>query len=126
MVVKDFLTALSDEGLIRVEKIGSGNWYWSFKSDEKKQKGRVKEGLEKELARLTRAVEEVEKELVEEGVEERELEERREMAKRIEELGVRKRELEEEFGRCDPGAVDRRREEIEEMKRGVNRCVGMC
>lgn len=38
MVVKDYLQALSGEGLIRVEKIGSGNWYWSFLSDAKQGK----------------------------------------------------------------------------------------
>lgn len=38
MQVKDYLQALSDENKIRVEKIGSGNWYWSFPSDEKKIK----------------------------------------------------------------------------------------
>lgn len=38
MQVKDYLQALSDDNKIRVEKIGSGNWYWSFPSDEKKAK----------------------------------------------------------------------------------------
>ena len=38
MHVKDYLQALSDDNKIRVEKIGSGNWYWSFPSDEKKTK----------------------------------------------------------------------------------------
>ena len=35
MQVKDYLQALSDENKIHVEKIGSGNWYWSFLSEEK-------------------------------------------------------------------------------------------
>jgi hypothetical protein len=35
MQVKDYLQALSDDNKIRVEKIGSGNWYWSFPRDEK-------------------------------------------------------------------------------------------
>lgn len=38
MHVKDYIQALTDEGQIRVEKIGSGNWYWSFVSDTKKTK----------------------------------------------------------------------------------------
>jgi hypothetical protein len=38
MHVKDYLQALADDNKIRVEKIGSGNWYWSFLSDEKKAK----------------------------------------------------------------------------------------
>ena len=32
----DYLQALSDENKINVEKIGSGNWYWSFASEDKK------------------------------------------------------------------------------------------
>jgi hypothetical protein len=38
MHVKDYLQALADDNKIRVEKIGSGNWYWSFPSDEKQAK----------------------------------------------------------------------------------------
>lgn len=38
MQVKDYLTALVDDNKIRVEKIGSGNWYWCFRGDEKRQK----------------------------------------------------------------------------------------
>ena len=45
MQVKDQVQALCDEGLIRVEKIGSGNWYWTFGSDERR-------GREEMLARL--------------------------------------------------------------------------
>lgn len=33
---QDYIQALTDENKIRVEKIGSGNWYWSFPSEEKK------------------------------------------------------------------------------------------
>ena len=36
--VKDYIQALSDDNLIRVEKIGSGNWYWSFPSEERLKK----------------------------------------------------------------------------------------
>ncbi|KAF2765154.1 Mnd1-like protein [Teratosphaeria nubilosa] len=36
MQVKDYLQALQDENKINVEKIGSGNWYWSFISQDKK------------------------------------------------------------------------------------------
>lgn len=125
MVVKDFLTALSDEGLIRVEKIGSGNWYWSFKSDEKNQKGRVLEGMEKELVKVEKAVEGIKAALVGEGVEEEELELRKMLAGKIEELRKLKGELEEDIKLCDPGAMDRQRTEIEKMKLGINRCTGM-
>lgn len=49
--VKEFLQALTDENKLRVEKIGSGNWYWSFRSDEKverqRQLNRVQSEVEK-------------------------------------------------------------------------------
>lgn len=49
--VKEYIQALLDEGKLRVEKIGSGNWYWIFGSDEKLELervvGRVKTEVEK-------------------------------------------------------------------------------
>lgn len=38
--VKEYIQALADENKLRVEKIGSGNWYWSFGSDEKHERDR--------------------------------------------------------------------------------------
>ncbi|KAJ5514469.1 Meiotic nuclear division protein 1 [Penicillium fimorum] len=52
--VKEYIQALTDEGQLRVEKIGSGNWYWSFSSDEKHER-------ERQLARVTMEVEKVRK-----------------------------------------------------------------
>ncbi|KAJ5774161.1 hypothetical protein N7457_009057 [Penicillium paradoxum] len=52
--VKEYIQALTDEGQIRVEKIGSGNWYWSFTSDEKHNQ-------ERQLAQVTEEVEKVRK-----------------------------------------------------------------
>ncbi|KAJ5610674.1 Meiotic nuclear division protein 1 [Penicillium lagena] len=49
--VKEYIQALLNEGKLRVEKIGSGNWYWIFGSDEKLERervvGRVKTEVEK-------------------------------------------------------------------------------
>lgn len=47
--MKDYLTALVDDNKIRVEKIGSGNWYWCFMGDEKKKKEGELRGWEKEV-----------------------------------------------------------------------------
>ncbi|KAJ5384914.1 Meiotic nuclear division protein 1 [Penicillium concentricum] len=52
--VKEYIQPLIDEGQLRVEKIGSGNWYWSFSSDEKHER-------ECQLARVTMEVEKVRK-----------------------------------------------------------------
>ncbi|KAL5001790.1 meiotic nuclear division protein 1 [Aspergillus recurvatus] len=50
--VKDYIQELADDGKIRVEKIGSGNWYWCFGGDEVKER-------ERQLARLRKDVERV-------------------------------------------------------------------
>ncbi|KAJ5923421.1 hypothetical protein N7454_008666 [Penicillium verhagenii] len=52
--VKEYIQALTDENQIRVEKIGSGNWYWSFASEEKAQR-------ERELVRVRTEVEKAKK-----------------------------------------------------------------
>lgn len=67
MVVKDYLQALSDEGLIRVEKIGSGNWYWAFVSDSKNGKEKVLNDLKKEEEKLKKSVAEVDWMIMEEA-----------------------------------------------------------
>jgi chromosome segregation ATPase len=56
MVVKDYLQALADENLIRVEKIGSGNWYWCFTSDAKKTKENVLKELKTEEGKLKASI----------------------------------------------------------------------
>lgn len=66
MVVKDYLQALSDEGLLRVEKIGSGNWYWAFISDAKKSKEDVLNALTAEESKLRDSIAEVERQTAEE------------------------------------------------------------
>ncbi|KAJ5376614.1 hypothetical protein N7509_013500 [Penicillium cosmopolitanum] len=59
--VKEYIQALTDENRIRVEKIGSGNWYWSFGSDERiqheRQLGRVKTEVEQARQSRTDAAE---------------------------------------------------------------------
>ncbi|KFY14643.1 hypothetical protein V491_05971 [Pseudogymnoascus sp. VKM F-3775] len=66
MVVKDYLQALSDEGLIKVEKIGSGNWYWAFVSDAKQSKEKVLHGLQAEETKLKTSISEIKKHIIEE------------------------------------------------------------
>lgn len=55
MQIKEHIQSLVDESLIRVEKIGSGNWYWSFLSDEaiKKETALAKVEAERDRARKT-------------------------------------------------------------------------
>jgi len=53
MQVKDYVQALQDDNKIRVEKIGNGNWYWSFPSEEKRNK---ENALAKALADRDKAI----------------------------------------------------------------------
>ncbi|KAH0605259.1 uncharacterized protein H6S33_005241 [Morchella sextelata] len=122
MVVKDFLTALTDEGLVRVEKIGSGNWYWSFPSDAKHAKARLLAQFEKELEKLERTVEEVKGELESVGLAGEEVRERAALAERVVALGAVRAALGEEWGRCDPEEEGRRRGEVRRMREEINMC----
>lgn len=61
MQVKDYLQALQDENHIRVEKIGSGNWYWSFKSEAKKAKENTINSLKSEERKLLESLADAEK-----------------------------------------------------------------
>lgn len=67
MQVKDYLQALSDDNKIRVEKIGSGNWYWSFPSDEKKAKESALEKAQDEYNKATVIVEDLQAKVDEAG-----------------------------------------------------------
>jgi hypothetical protein len=66
MQVKEYLQALQDENLIRVEKIGSGNWYWCFMSDAKKTKENTINNLKTEEGKLVAAIADTKRQIEEE------------------------------------------------------------
>jgi predicted nucleic acid-binding Zn-ribbon protein len=68
MQVKDFLKELTDDNKIRIEKIGSGNWYWGFASDDRRQKENVLDNLRIEKERLMNAIGEIETSIAQETV----------------------------------------------------------
>ncbi|TKA26316.1 hypothetical protein B0A50_05095 [Salinomyces thailandicus] len=51
MQVKDYLQSLADDNKINVEKIGSGNWYWSFASQDKKLRQKTLEDAQTAYAK---------------------------------------------------------------------------
>ncbi|OJJ46874.1 hypothetical protein ASPZODRAFT_65293, partial [Penicilliopsis zonata CBS 506.65] len=132
MHVKEYIQALTDENLLHVEKIGSGNWYWSFASEEKKQREKRKAELTKEVDKVKRGWEEVSSELEkerkkrkgsgpteadQEGKEEREIDELIELRARLEmEIGqlrsAEKALAEDEGGK----GVDAKRADIRRWK----------
>lgn len=61
MQVKETLQTLQDDSLIRMEKIGSGNWYWCFMSDAKNGKVNQINALEAEAEKLMKRIKEGEK-----------------------------------------------------------------
>ncbi|KAF2454943.1 meiotic nuclear division protein 1 [Lineolata rhizophorae] len=71
MQVKDYLQALVDDNRIRVEKIGSGNWYWAFAGEETRARRAELGRCEEERERAKGAAEEVRRK-VEEARKERE------------------------------------------------------
>ncbi|KAK3178208.1 hypothetical protein OEA41_000341 [Lepraria neglecta] len=115
MQVKDYLQALHDEGKIRVEKIGSGNWYWSFLSEEKNTRDVTMSRLNEEQAKIDTAVEELEEKIKVASEMRGENEGRGELVTQqlnlTEEVGVLRKEL-EGYKDNDPGEVDRKRKEI--------------
>ena len=124
MAVKDYLQALSDEGRIRVEKIGSGNWYWSFASEEKKTREVVMEKLRDEklkvdstLVELDAAVKEA-RALKGDDPDREGLVEKRLLLEH--EVGVLRKEL-EGYKDGDPGEVERRRKEIKVLQAKAER-----
>ena len=120
MQVKDYLQALSDEGKIRVEKIGSGNWYWSFLSVEKQSRANALGTLKEELAKVEESLGDLE-EKIREASEKRgeDGEDRgRLVSAKLEfdrEVEVLRKEL-EGYKDGDPGEVERRRKKIKGLQ----------
>ena len=46
MGVKDLIKELTDESKVKVEKIGSGNWYWCWAGEEANEKRNIIRQLE--------------------------------------------------------------------------------
>lgn len=66
MQVKENLQALQDEYLIRVEKIGSGNWYWCFNSEAKKTKENIINTLKSEESKFQVSIADTQRQIGEE------------------------------------------------------------
>lgn len=136
MQVKDYIQTLLDESQIRVEKIGSGNWYWSFVTDAKKDKEKMLQGCKEEETKLKSAIEVAERDIEEE--EEKRLDDdemlvdgegiqgmdRKELLRVKEMLKGKKENMETElmgYRQNDPAEVLRKKKEIEKLKEGAER-----
>ncbi|KAI9931215.1 hypothetical protein ASPWEDRAFT_34249 [Aspergillus wentii DTO 134E9] len=63
MQVKEYIQNLTDENQLRVEKIGSGNWYWCFASDDKKAREQQRDQLLKDVEKAQASFDAAEKSL---------------------------------------------------------------
>jgi Mnd1 HTH domain len=127
MQVKDVLQGLQDENLIRVEKIGSGNWYWCFTSDAKNLKENAINTLKAEESRLVTSIAVTERQIEEETVtrgEHSEISEGSQMDRKallevydalLKEAGILDGEL-SCYSDSDPTEVQRDMEEIKNLK----------
>ncbi|KAF8247581.1 hypothetical protein K440DRAFT_295275 [Wilcoxina mikolae CBS 423.85] len=97
MTVKDYLAALVAESLLCVEKIGSGNWYWSFPADAKRQKEAILSAAIQERDKARSMVDAAEKAVAEEkhrlSTGDEDGEERVRLAERLAVLQRRREEL---------------------------------
>lgn len=125
MNAKDHIQALVDESLLRVEKIGTGNWYWCFGSEASHQRDRVREQLLSEEATVRARVEALRLELVEEKIKgggdvtDDELVERCELMSDIEIVKTRIQVLKVDLAAYedgDPLVLQGKYEQIQEMK----------
>lgn len=120
MQVKDYLQALTNEGKIRVEKIGSGNWYWSFLSDAKRAHVNTLEKLKDEKEKLDGTIVELRARVNEASIR------REEDGNGREELVTMQTRLAEEvlllneelngYKDSDPDQIVRKKREIEQFK----------
>ena len=120
--MKDYLTALVDEGLLRVEKIGSGNWYWAFRSEETNTKRRILKNFLDEKDKLRSEISEVKGAIGEIGAEEGEG--NQELVKKVQELKAVKAGIVAEIRGYEEGNVDGLKREIDEMRARINLTIG--
>ncbi|KAF2669588.1 hypothetical protein BT63DRAFT_264591 [Microthyrium microscopicum] len=60
MQLKEHIQALIDDSELRVEKIGSGNWYWTFASDVATMRGAALHAAQSEYDKVVLSVQETE------------------------------------------------------------------
>ena len=125
MNAKDHIQALVDESLLRVEKIGTGNWYWCFGSDARHQCDRTKEQILAEETTIGSRVEALRLQLEEEktkrggDITADELIERNQLITDIEAVKASNQILKTELAAYedgDPSVLQKKREQIREMK----------
>lgn len=123
LAVKDVLQGLVDDDLVRLEKIGTSNYYWSFPSQKQVNRSNVLEKLCAERESMGKKVEEL-KARLEAEQKTRADGERRELILRYEDLKKERDELLsalEKYKGCDPVIHQEKLVQASELKTEVNK-----
>ncbi|KAK1079193.1 hypothetical protein LTR33_006592 [Friedmanniomyces endolithicus] len=134
MQVKDYLQSLSDENRINVEKIGSGNWYWSFISQDKNTRQKILEEVQSAYDKASAVTNDLRAKLA--GAQAQRVDEEvllDEAGESRPELVARKSELEAEikalqrelagYSDSDPTELERKKKEMAAFKHGASQCT---
>lgn len=127
MQVKDALGELVTESQVRVEKIGSGNWYWSFPADaavaKRTELAKVRAERDKTAAAVATVRASVDAEM--QRVREEDAG-KAELVERLESREETRRKLQAELEQWDgAGAVELKERETLKLRERANRFVGM-
>lgn len=128
MQVKDYIQALTDENQVRVEKIGSGNWYWAFIGEELRAKETALAKAKEEHDKATAVVEDLECKIEEANAERQDGEDGDEAIDRaattlqhdqlVGRIAVMKSEL-AGYSQNDPVEMDRRKSEATQLRNNI-------
>jgi chromosome segregation ATPase len=131
MGVREHVQALIDDGTVTMEKIGSGNWYWSFVGAEGERRTGMLEHARSELEKVKRQCEDMEGEVVEKEQEimcvDEDVDARKEAEGRGQSLQSEVKALKEELGRYadkDPVEMERKMAAVTALKDEIERLTG--
>ena len=130
--VKDHVQALVDEGLVKVEKIGSGNWYWCFGNDERRARESTLKTLKGEQVRYDQSVQALQEEVTRRDAElgsADEAKERVDLKAEVDKLSADVEKLREDvagYADMDPGALDKKKVETTREKGRSERWTENC
>ncbi|KAK9377544.1 meiotic nuclear division protein 1 [Lipomyces chichibuensis] len=124
MQIKDILQGLIDDGLVRCEKIGSGNYYWSFPSDASRSRILKLESMRNKVEAGNENVALLEEKLQLESAAREKTEEREVLLKDVDAKQSNLSALNaaiSKYSDCDPELLEIQQHALAKAKEAVNR-----
>lgn len=122
-VVKDVVQSLVDDDLVRVDKVGTMNWYWSFPGEASKKASTALENASTSMARVASEKAQLEKEIANEKKKNPATSEREELSAKLsatKALNTRLRSELEGFSSTNPETVEAMRQGMKLSKQASN------